>query len=129
MLGFHWLAVRKVKGSGERPQLFPSTGAKKVLVFTICPVLRLFHNLRLSRHGHEHMSQHSVGLKWPQNGPGRQTVGRKVLLLGGGHMKTRGGLVTDWCIVWMDDSTTVLEYVVMIVVRCWNWNCNVKRWH
>ena len=99
MLGFHWLAVRKVKGSGERPQLFPSTGAKKVLVFTICPVLRLFHNLRLSRHGHEHMSQHSVGLKWPQNGPGRQTVGRKVLLLGGGHMKTRGGLVTDWCIV------------------------------
>ena len=99
MLGFHWLAVRKVKGSGERPQLFPSTGAKKVLVFTICPVLRLFHNLRLSRHGHEHMSQHSVGLKWPQNGPGRQTVGRKVLLLGGGHMKTRGEMVTDWCIV------------------------------
>ena len=99
MLGFHWLAVRKVKGSGERPQLFPSTGAKKVLVFTICPVLRLFHNLRLSRHGHEHMSQHSVGLKWPQNGPGRQTVGRKVLLLGGGHMKTRGEAVTDWCIV------------------------------
>ena len=101
MLGFHWLAVRKVKGSGERPQLFPSTGAKKVLVFTICPVLRLFHNLRLSRHGHEHMSQHSVGLKWPQNGPGRQTVGRKVLLLGGGHMKTRGEMVTDCCIAWL----------------------------
>ena len=81
-----WL-VRKSEGEGdERPQLFPSTGAKKVLVFTICPVLRLFHNLRLSRHGHEHMSQHSVGLKWPQNGPGRQSAGRKVLLLGGGHM-------------------------------------------
>ena len=86
MLGFHWLAVRKVKGSGERPQLFPSTGAKKVLVFTICPVLRHFHNLRLSRHGHDHIGLHSVALEMPQNRPGRQSVGRKVLLVGGGHM-------------------------------------------
>ena len=73
MLGFHWLAVRKVKGSGERPQLFPSTGAKKVLVFTICPVLRLFHNLRLSRHGHDHIGLHFVALEMPQNSPGRQS--------------------------------------------------------
>ena len=92
MLGFHWLAVRKVKGSGERPQLFPSTGAKKVLVFTICPVLRHFHNLRLSIHGHDHIGLHSVALEMPQNRPGRQSVGRKVLLVGGGHMYTRW-----WC--------------------------------
>ena len=99
MLGFHWLAVRKVKGSGERPQLFPSTGAKKVLVFTICPVLRLFHNLRLSRHDHYHIRQHSVSLKWPQNSPGRQLVGRKVLPLLGRHMLFLGAMGTDWCIV------------------------------
>ena len=100
MLGFHWLAVRKVKGSGERPQLFPSTGAKKVLVFTICPVLRLFHNLRLSRHGHDHIGLHSVALEMPQNSPGRQSGDIRVRHWEGATCSRDGGADITVYSVW-----------------------------